>query len=301
MILIVIDAYSKWIEATATNHATSDSTIRQLRELFSRFGIPRTVVTDNGTPFTSEEFSQFLKRNHVEHYRTAPYHPESNGLAERAVRTVKDALKKTSGSTLDVKLCRLLLNHRRTPVASGKSPSQLLLGYQIRSRLDTCFPDKRSELTAQGGSQLTPPFFKPGRKIFFRNFGKGPKWLPGIVKSAEGSRMVTIQTNSDLVSRHLDQVRQRHTEDPLGFPEWTDPGAPLTPTTSEGKVPCDGALAERGLDPLPGPNPTDSIPANPSSSKSPSTNQNQPLSTPVPPPRRSTRERKKVQPFQSSF
>lgn len=75
-ILTVIDAYSKWIEATATNHATSDSTIRQLRELFSRFGIPRTVVTDNGTPFTSEEFSQFLKRNHVEHYRTAPYHPQ---------------------------------------------------------------------------------------------------------------------------------------------------------------------------------------------------------------------------------
>ena len=66
-----------------------------MRRLFATHGIPETLVTDNGTQCISEEFEQFLSNNNVEHVQTAPKHPSSNGLAERAVQTVKRGMKKT--------------------------------------------------------------------------------------------------------------------------------------------------------------------------------------------------------------
>lgn len=72
MILVAVDSHSKWIEAVPMQHATAESTITALREMFNRFGIPRTIVTDNGTQFTSETFAKFLSGNNVMHLRTAP-------------------------------------------------------------------------------------------------------------------------------------------------------------------------------------------------------------------------------------
>ncbi|UYV74208.1 K02A2.6-like [Cordylochernes scorpioides] len=80
--LIVVDACTKWIEAIPVPNTSTRETIEQLRCLFARFGIPRTLVSDNGTGFTSEEFRQFMTRNGIRHLRTAPFHPSSNGLAE---------------------------------------------------------------------------------------------------------------------------------------------------------------------------------------------------------------------------
>jgi transposase InsO family protein len=76
MIFIIIDAHSKWIEAICTPNATSTAVIEELT-IFAQFGIPETVVTDNGT------FCQRVFFNN--HLTSTPYHPASNGLAERAV------------------------------------------------------------------------------------------------------------------------------------------------------------------------------------------------------------------------
>ena len=65
MILILIDAHSKWIEAFRTPNATSSAVIAELRTTFVRFGLPETIVTDNGTCFVSEEFKSFLHHNGV--------------------------------------------------------------------------------------------------------------------------------------------------------------------------------------------------------------------------------------------
>ena len=89
MFLILVDAHSKWIEAHIMQSITSAKTIEKLRIIFSTHGLPRKVVTDNGPSFISQEFKEFIEANGIKHVTTAPYHPSSNGLVERAVQTVK--------------------------------------------------------------------------------------------------------------------------------------------------------------------------------------------------------------------
>ena len=93
MHLIVIDAHSKWPEVIEMSTTTSQKTITELQRLFSMYGIPTQLVSDNGPQFTSEEFASFMKRNGIKHIRCAPYHPSSNGTAERFVQTFKKAVK----------------------------------------------------------------------------------------------------------------------------------------------------------------------------------------------------------------
>ena len=88
MLLILVDAHSKWIEAHPMTTITSTATAQICRKLFATFGVPEVLVTDNGPSFVSAEFEQFLK-NSIRHKTSPPYHPATNGLAERAVQTVK--------------------------------------------------------------------------------------------------------------------------------------------------------------------------------------------------------------------
>ena len=88
--LLVIDAYTKWLDVHIMPSTSSSATIELLRKSFSTFGLPEVVVSDNGTGFKSEEFEAFLRANRVKHVCTPPYHPSSNGLVERAVQTLKN-------------------------------------------------------------------------------------------------------------------------------------------------------------------------------------------------------------------
>ena len=100
MFLVVVDAHTKWIEVFPMSNLTSFSTIQQFRTLFAQFGIPRTVVTDNGPCFISEEFREFMDKNGIHHIHSSPYHPASKELAERVVRGFKEGLKKMKEGTI---------------------------------------------------------------------------------------------------------------------------------------------------------------------------------------------------------
>ena len=92
--LVVVDSYSKWQKVFQMKRPTSTNTVNRLHELFARFGVVDTIVSDNGTQFTYKEFEHFCSTFQAEHIRIPPYHPRSNGLAERFVDTLKRALKK---------------------------------------------------------------------------------------------------------------------------------------------------------------------------------------------------------------
>ena len=123
MISVIVDSYSKWIEAHVVTTATATATINKLRLTFATHGLPDIIVSDNGANFTSEEFAAFMKSNGIKHVRTAPHHPASNGLAERVVQTVKEGLRKQQGETLEIRLAKVLFHHRLTQL--NESPIEI--------------------------------------------------------------------------------------------------------------------------------------------------------------------------------
>ena len=94
MFLVIVDSYSKWLEVRIVHSTTAICTIQELRSVFATHGLPEMIVTDNGTEFTSNEFQEFTTRNGIRHTKTAPYHPASNGLAERECKPLKKDLKR---------------------------------------------------------------------------------------------------------------------------------------------------------------------------------------------------------------
>ncbi|XP_064483083.1 uncharacterized protein K02A2.6-like [Ornithodoros turicata] len=218
MLLIVEDSFSRWIEAIPVKNASSEQTVKELRGVFARFGIPHCAVSDNGTPFNGKPFQDFVKANGIRHIRTALYHPQPNGLAESAVRTVNDALKKMKTGDLRTNVDRWLHSYRRSPnTVSGKSPSEMLLGYNIRSRLDLISvrelhneaiskPDQARPSREKGSSSETG-VLQPGAHVFARNYGRGQKWIPGVVQNQKGVWMAVVKTAVGDMTRHADQLR----------------------------------------------------------------------------------------------
>ena len=222
MILVIIDAHSKWIEAIPTNGSTSSIVIEQLRTLFSRYGIPEVIVSDNGSCFASTEFASFLSSNGVKHIMSAPYHPASNGLAERAVQIIKKGLRKeTEGSWLS-RIARVLFAYRITPQSTtGVSPSELLLGRQLRSRLDLVKPNTAARVESKQQQQKESHdvhsrkrVIEVGNQVCAQNFSSGPRWLSGeVVKSTGPVSFLVKLSGGRMIRRHQDQVRIRK-EDP---------------------------------------------------------------------------------------
>lgn len=110
--LIIVDALSKWPEIFETNTSTSSKTIKLMIESFARFGLPETLVTDNGTQFVSETFCKEAGINHI---KTPKHHPQSNGQAERFVDTFKRAMKEINCKTSDESWQTFLSFYRTTP------------------------------------------------------------------------------------------------------------------------------------------------------------------------------------------
>ncbi|CAM1332187.1 Uncharacterised protein r2_g4120 [Pycnogonum litorale] len=130
--MVIVDYYSRYLEIKKLSRGTdSKNVINKFKSTFSSFGIPLLCFTDNGPQFRSDEFRKFAKDFGFEHRTSSPYHPQGNGEAERAVRTAKKILSSEDESMA-------LLNYRATPTTvTGFSPSQLLMGRNIRTRLPT--------------------------------------------------------------------------------------------------------------------------------------------------------------------
>ena len=97
--------------------STTSRTVSCLGDVISRFGIPQIIVSDNGPQFTSSEFQSFCAQNGIQHKRSPPYHPASNGQVERMVRELKKALRsKLSDVPIATQLHRFLFSYRNTRI-----------------------------------------------------------------------------------------------------------------------------------------------------------------------------------------
>ena len=147
MFHIVIDSHSKWLEVLPVKAATSIETIGKLRQLFSTFGLPDKIVSNNGSVFTRREFADFMASNGISHVKVAPYHLSSNGLAERAVQIFKRNKERQTTGTLKTKLARFLFNYRTTPHSTTTtSPAQLLMVRKLKTRFDLLHPDLQKKV-----------------------------------------------------------------------------------------------------------------------------------------------------------
>ena len=141
--IVLVDTYSKWLDAHIMSSSTSQITTEKMSQTFANMGLPKMVVSDNDTAFTSSEFQDFMKQNGIIHRRSAPYHPSSNGLA---VQSLKEGLNKLTGS-IESRLNKFLFRYRITPHSvTGRTPSELIFGRTLRSELNLLFPDPASKV-----------------------------------------------------------------------------------------------------------------------------------------------------------
>ena len=126
--LLVVDYYSRYIEIACLANTTTNEVLKHTKSIFVRHGIPEVLISDNGPQYTSSQFADFAKTYGFKHATSSPYmHPQTNGEAERAVGIVKRLLQKNEDPYL------ALLAYRATPLQCGFSPSQLLMGRNLRT------------------------------------------------------------------------------------------------------------------------------------------------------------------------
>ena len=147
---LLIDSHSKWVEVSPVSSSSSAVTISKLRTLFATHGLPCTIVSDNGTAFTSAKFQEFCRKHGI-HYTTFPaYHPASNRLAECGVGIIKEALSKQGSGDIQCKLDRILFRYWNMPhTTTGQSPAVLLLGRRPRGHLDQLPPTLAGRVEGQ--------------------------------------------------------------------------------------------------------------------------------------------------------
>ena len=132
-ILLAVDYVSKWVEAIPTRTNDAKVVAHFLRSnIFSRFGTPRALITDNGTHFCNKVIDKVLQKYGVRHRTSLAYHPQSNGQAEVSNREIKYILEKTVNSSRkdwSKKIDDALWAYRttfKTPL--GMSPFRLVYG-----------------------------------------------------------------------------------------------------------------------------------------------------------------------------
>ena len=230
--LVLVDAYSKYPCIHPTTSTSSKSTTAILEQEFAHFGYPHTLVTDNATTFMSQEFQAWCKQRGIVHLTGAPYHPATNGAAERLIQSFKQALRKSSLPPKEA-LQEFLMQYRRIPFASGLSPSELLNGRRIRTKIDTLVPSIPHLLQGRQSKQASKHsnaedsevvskvehHYSLGDPCYALYFGprrdRDPRWVPAIVTKVHGTRSVNLRVipRGPTWRRHLDQLRPRYGSD----------------------------------------------------------------------------------------
>jgi hypothetical protein len=200
--LLILDSKSKFADIQDMGDSTNaTSTINALEDCFTKYGYCDFAVTDNGPPFSSREFQEYLKERNIQHISIAPYHPSSNGLAERLVRSFKDSMKKLvdEGNTPKEALQIFLKNYNYTIHSStSKIPAEEMFGRNIKNDLAKIHPRNLIEVEHSK--------FKINEHIWIR-LRKSDKWSPAVVTSVVSNKTYNVCANGRHLKVHQDQIR----------------------------------------------------------------------------------------------
>uniref|UniRef100_A0A914HCI3 Integrase catalytic domain-containing protein n=1 Tax=Globodera rostochiensis TaxID=31243 RepID=A0A914HCI3_GLORO len=166
--------------------------------------IAGTNRSDNGPQFTVAEFGKFCAERSIIHTRTAPYHPQSNGEAERFVQTFKKGMsliKKETNWENELAKNQFLIKYRVTPhTGTGRAPAEMMFGRELRTKLDLVRPVVEPK---KGGGVVV----KCSQKYQDRNYRDGPKWMGGQIVRQSLSALFLVRTSRGIWNRHLDQLK----------------------------------------------------------------------------------------------
>ncbi|KAA3674732.1 uncharacterized protein DEA37_0003174 [Paragonimus westermani] len=175
-------------------HLDFAGAVNELNKLFNYFGLPETIVSDNGSQFTSSTFRTFCEHHGIQQKFSSPYHPQSNGQAERFVDTIKRALLEAEGEETPVDIIQHFLTaYRATPnrnTPGGISPAECMFGRKIRTRLNNIRPSpvtSASEVRRAGYAQCIRRF-NIGDSVLARDFRSQDKWTPVVISKRNGKR-----------------------------------------------------------------------------------------------------------------
>ena len=248
--LIVVDYYSRYPEVSELRNTKARTVINKTKSIFSRHGIPESVVSDNGPQYSSEEYKQFANDYNFIHNTISPRYPQSGGLHEKTVQTVKNLLEKCKVANQDPYLA--LLDYRNTPI-DGVTPAQALMSRRLRSPLPisqrklnpkpvnrTTFHAARQQQQQQQRKHYdrTAKSLPPLEKGDAVRFKKDPQaaWTRGtVIRKHEAPRSYVIKgengTEYRRNRRHLRKTREHQAD--LDTPDIDDPQDPIPqPTTN---------------------------------------------------------------------
>ena len=132
--MLLVDYTSHFPIVCKLNSMTSQHVINHFKLIFSEYGWPDTLVSDNGPCYASEAFTKIMQEYNVNHITSSPHYPQSNGLVEKFVQIVKNLFHKAREEGAD--LFKALMIYRNTLLASNlQSPMQMLQSRTVRSQL----------------------------------------------------------------------------------------------------------------------------------------------------------------------
>ena len=298
MFLIIIDAYSKWLEVHFMNSTTFSAIITALHGVFAQFGLSSIIVTDNAQNFTIAEFESFLSQNGIKHLSSPPYHPSSNGLAERAIQSFKQSLLKLKTNSIEERVSHVLFYSRIAPCsATGLSPAELLLqNWRIRLCLDFLKPNFNARIVHQQFQQqhyanLHSKYheLKEGDPVYIRNFCPRTKWIPGHLLSLDGSVSFNVSLQGGkTVRHHIDHIRSRSEQQfcvPMSDEQTQEIPLNAPVVDPQPSVDCSSFKLSKPLTPIDPPSNPSSSSVDPPSDPSTLTEQRYPKRTHKPPDR----------------
>ena len=240
-VLILIDLFSRYPLAKIVSSTSAKATVAYLEEIFSIFGIPKRLKSDNGPPFNSREFREFCESNGIIHDKVTPYWPRANGLVESFMKNVTKCLKnaQVNGDKFEDELREFLRSYRATPHSStGVAPNELLfrakpsttrlpnaLGEDqilTKARTNDRRAKDRMAKYANKKYKVKSHDFRIGDQVLMRQTLKGKAVTtydkrPFIIKSINGTMIEIMRggsiyaRNASLLKRVPIQVRHRRT------------------------------------------------------------------------------------------